>query len=258
VTDEPDRDARELSDLSASERAPGTFASLVPLVVTLAALNALPRCMQGLGGILAEMAGDAEVWWSDAGHVLRRFPEDPTLAIFLGVLTGLVVLRRHVVDISRSLGEGFVNGLVAIGSTCSVVGFGHALEDLAAFKQVVAWVTRIPGDPLIGAALAVAAIAGIAGSASGGQGLALPIIKPIYIDELGVAPRALHRVVSIASGSLDTLPANGYLVMLIRNICGETHARAYWPICVTTAVIPLAGTVLAIGLFKLVPSWGSM
>jgi H+/gluconate symporter-like permease len=104
----------------------------------------------------------------------------------------------------------------------------------------------------------VAVIAGIAGSASGGQGLALPIIKPIYVDQLGVPPRALHRVVAIASGSLDTMPANGYLVMLIRNICGDTHARAYGPIFVTTAFLPLLGTALAIALFKLVPAWAWM
>ena len=69
----------------------------------------------------------------------------------------------------------------------------------------------------------------------------------------GLAPRALHRVVAIASGSLNTLPANSYLVMLIRNICGETHKNAYWPICVTCTIVPIFGTALAIMLFKLFP-----
>jgi len=104
----------------------------------------------------------------------------------------------------------------------------------------------------------VAVIAAIAGSASGGQAIALPILKPIFVDGLGVAPRALHRVVSIASGSLDTLPANGFVVMLLRVICDETHARAYGPIFVTTVIIPLGGTLLAIALFNLVPAWALM
>jgi H+/gluconate symporter-like permease len=209
---------------------PALVASLAPLVVTLVALNAAPRLWSG-------------------------FPTDPTVAIFAGVLAALVCLWPYATP-GRSLAEGFGNGLIAIGATCSVVGFGSALQTLPAFERLVGWVTGIPGDPLIGAALAVAVIAGIAGSASGGQGLALPIIKPIYIDQLGVAPRALHRVVSIASGSLDSLPANGYIVMLIRNVCGETHARAYGPVFVTTVLVPLAGTALAIALFRLVPAWG--
>ena len=45
--------------------------------------------------------------------------------------------------------------------------------------QVVEWVTHLPGDPLMGAALAVAVIAGIAGSASGGQGIALPLTEKV-------------------------------------------------------------------------------
>lgn len=214
------------------ERLPRLGAALAPLIVTLLALNVAPRLWAG-------------------------FPADPTVAIFAGVLSALLCLWPFV-SAGRSLAEGFGNGLVAIGATCSVVGFGSAMKGLPAFERTVDWVTNIPGDPLIGAALAVAVIAGMAGSASGGQGLALPIVKPIFIDQLGVAPRALHRVVAIASGSLDSLPANGYIVMLIRNVCGETHARAYGPVFVTTLLIPLAGTMLAIALFRLMPAWGLM
>jgi H+/gluconate symporter-like permease len=190
--------------------------------------------------------------------VLSRVPEDATLAIFLGVLAGLFVLRPWLANAWTSFGEGFVNGLLAVGSTSAVVGYGAAVKDLPSFRMIVDWVTSLPGDPLIGAAVAVAVIAAIAGSASGGQGIALPIIKPIYVDELGVAPRALHRVVAIASGTLDSLPANGYLVMLIRNICGETHARAYGPVFMTTVLVPLGGVALAITLFKWFPLWARM
>jgi H+/gluconate symporter-like permease len=237
---------------------PQAWQALAPLVATVAALNLLPWCCRTI-------AVSAVPAFSAMGSVgtrlfklLAHVPEDPTLSIFLGVVVAFVALRSHLKDGWKCLGEGFTNGFLAIGSTAAVVGFGAALKDLPAFQRVVAWVTHIPGDPLLGAALAVAVIAAIAGSASGGQGIALPILKPIYVDELGVAPRALHRVVAIASGSLDTLPANGFVVMLIRVICGETHARAYGPIFVTTLLIPLGGTLLAIGLFKLAPAWATM
>ena len=153
-------------------------------------------------------------------------------------------LARRFAAVARMCRPAASCWLLAIGSTASVVGFGAAVKNLPSFMLVVDWVTKIPGDPLIGAAIAVAVISAIAGSASGGQGIALPIIKPIYIDQLGVAPRALHRVVAISSGTLDSLPANGYLVMLIRNICGETHERAYPPIFVVTVLLPMAGTAL--------------
>lgn len=247
------RDGDHLATQVDSNR-PSFLVSITPLVVTLLALNLLPfACHQ-----LATFVSPTD---SPAVHaVFSKFPEDGTLSILLGVMAGVCLMRRQLADVWQCFGDGFLNGLMAVGSTSAVVGFGSAVKDLPSFQIVVEWVTHLPGDPLIGAAIAVAVIAGIAGSASGGQGIALPIFKPIYIDQLdvAVAPRALHRVVSIASGSLDSLPANGYLVMLIRNICGETHARAYGPIFVTTVLLPAAGTALAIALFKWFPSWQTM
>ena len=240
-----------LSDHAAVETSqqdlPGFLSATAPLATTLLALNVVPLACR----FIADYAGD-----SAFQRILKAYPEDGTLAIFLGVVVAVLVLRRRLKNIWGCFGEGFINGLLAVGATSAVVGFGAAMKDLRAFQLVLNWVTHLPGDPLITAALAVAVICAIAGSASGGQGIALPLIKPIYIDEMGVGARALHRVVAISSGSLDSLPANGYLVMLIRNICGETHARAYPPIFVTTVLVPLGGTALAILLFKWFPHWG--
>ena len=241
----------------AGSNSPSYKAAITPLVVTLLALNLLPWCCHALAA--AMISPMTEPSSPRLFEILSKFPEDATLSIFLGVMAGVVVMRRQRIDVWQCFGDGFINGLLAVGSTSAVVGFGSAVKDLPAFQIVVQWVTSLPFDnPLISAAIAVAVIAGIAGSASGGQGIALPILKPIYIDQLNVAPRALHRVISIASGSLDSLPANGYLVMLIRNICGETHARSYGPIFVTTVLLPAAGTVLAIGLFKQFANWALM
>lgn len=266
--DRPDDRPAEPLALQPQQRRPGLARALLPLVVTLAMLNAIPPLARTLAGpppleaaTIADVPDDSppnpgpadtEPAWR---AWLRAFPEDPTLAIFAGVVVAWLALSRFVGHPSRALGDGFIDGLVAIGATSSVVGFGSALKGLPAFERTVDWVTHLPMEPLLGAALAVAVICGIAGSASGGQGLAWPIIKPIYVDELGVAPRALHRVVAIASGSLDSLPANGYLVTLIRNICGDTHARAYGPVFVLTVLIPLLGTGLAVTLFRWVPAW---
>ena len=67
--------------------------------------------------------------------------------------------------------------------------------------------------------------------------------------EAGVDPEALHRVVAITSGGLDSLPHNGYVVTTIRAICGETHRSAYLPVAALTVVIPFIGAILAIILF---------
>ncbi len=251
------RDQDKIAPDAHAKHRPGIVASIAPLIVTLFALNGLPTICHKIAE--AKLFSDSSSPTVAVLHaILSRVPEDGTLSIFLGVMAGVIVLRLWLKDSWTCFGDGFVNGLLAVGSTGAVVGFGAAVKELPAFQMVVTWVTHLPGHPLISAAIAIAIIAAIAGSASGGQGIAFPIIKPIYIDELGVAPRALHRVVAIASGTLDSLPANGYLVMLIRNICGETHARAYGPIFVTTVLIPAVGTAIAIALFKVHPTWALM
>ncbi len=111
-------------------------------------------------------------------------------------------------------------------------------------------VLAMPGSPLIGAAIAVTVIAGLTGSASGGQTIALPLLAPHYLD-MGVNPEALHRVVAISSGALDSLPHNGYVVTTVRAVCGETHRNAYGPVGVLTVIVPAIGTVVALALFAL-------
>lgn len=240
------------SDLrvTATAPAPSLVASLTPLVATVLSLNALPPLCHAVSGPVSKIS-------ERLGAALAKVPEDPVLALALGVVAALACLPAARQQAWTGLGQGFLNGLIAIGATASMVGFGAVVKELPAFRLIVASVTGIPGDPLIGAAISVAIIAAIAGSASGGQGIALPLLKPLYVDTLGVAPRALHRVVSIASGTLDSLPANGYVVMLIQNICGETHRRAYGPLFVTTVLLPSAGVGLAIALFKLFPGWAA-
>ncbi|MDP5029111.1 MAG: GntP family permease, partial [Paraglaciecola sp.] len=118
-----------------------------------------------------------------------------------------------------------------------------------AFQTAVELMTQIPGSPLIGAAIAISVIAGMTGSASGGQAIVLPLIAPHYIDQ-GVDPEELHRIVAISSGALDSLPHNGYVVTTIRAICHETHQRAYWAVGALTVVVPLLGLSLAVALFS--------
>ena len=72
----------------------------------------------------------------------------------------------------------------------AVVGFGAVAQNTEAFKAAVAAVTDIPGSPLIGAAVAIGVIAGLTGSSSGGQQIALPLVAPHYMD-MGVNPEAL-------------------------------------------------------------------
>ena len=128
-----------------------------------------------------------------------------------------------------------------------MVGFGTVAKASPAFATAVGAMTGIPGSELIGAAIAVTVIAGLTGSASGGLSIALPVLAP-YSQGTDVDMEQLHRISSIASGALDSLPHNGYVVTTIRAICRETHRSAYWPVAALTVVVPMVGLVMAVTL----------
>ncbi len=170
------------------------------------------------------------------------------VALLGGVITICIINFKHFHNINQAITEGTTGALVAIGNTAAVVGFGAVAKSSDAFSVAVATMTSMPGNELVGAAIAVSVIAGLTGSASGGQAIALPLVAPQYLD-MGVNPDQLHRVVAISSGAIDTLPHNGYVVTTIRAICKETHQKAYWPMAAVTLVVPLIGMALALGLF---------
>jgi len=171
------------------------------------------------------------------------------LALGGGCLAIMAVNFRHFHDMPRAVNEGTTGALIAIGNTSAVVGFGTVAKASPAFAAAVSAMTGIPGNELIGAAVAVTVIAGLTGSASGGLSIALPVLAPHYA-ETDVNPEQLHRISSIASGALDSLPHNGYVVTTVRAICGETHRSAYGPIAALTVAIPVVGLVLAIILMQ--------
>lgn len=172
------------------------------------------------------------------------------LALLGGIIATYVINRKYFTNFSKAISDGTIGALIAIGNTAAVVGFGGVAKAVPAFEVAVNAMTSIPGSPLIGGALAVSVIAGLTGSASGGQVIALPLLAPHYID-MGVNTEALHRTVAISSGALDSLPHNGYVVTTIRGICGETHKDAYGAVGAVTVIVPLIGLTLAIILFSL-------
>lgn len=172
------------------------------------------------------------------------------VALLGGVIAIAVINFKHFHKPQTAIHEATTGALVAIGNTAAVVGFGSIAKITPAFDAAVTAMTNLPGNELVGAAVAVSVIAGLTGSASGGQAIALPEVGPHYMAA-GVNPEQLHRIVSISSGALDSLPHNGYVVTTIRAICNEKHSAAYWAVAAVTVVVPLMGLAVAIGLFML-------
>jgi H+/gluconate symporter-like permease len=70
-----------------------------------------------------------------------------------------------------------------------------------------------------------------------------------WANQIGMDPQILHRVASMASGGMDTLPHNGAIITLLA-VCGLTHRQSYKNIFVITILKTLSA--FAIIVFYLV------
>ncbi|WEG14869.1 GntP family permease [Pullulanibacillus sp. KACC 23026] len=224
VTVLDEKGAAEVSaTLDTSEKVlPHWLTSLLPLVGVIVCLNILSRFISSTSSAL--------------------------ISLFLGIILTWLLNIKFVSKVWSSLAAGTQNALVAAANTCAVVGFGSVVGKTTAFTQIVNSFVHVPG--YIGLAIAVTVICGITGSASGGLGIALPILAPLYMAK-GLDPGAMHRISSLASGGLDSMPHNGYIVTTIRTICGETHKRSYKPIFLLSVILPTAVLVLAVILYSI-------
>ncbi|MDT6960724.1 MULTISPECIES: GntP family permease [unclassified Cupriavidus] len=163
-------------------------------------------------------------------------------ALLLGIV---VVLATAFGAVKARFAEGTksaVSGaLLASMNTASEYGFGGVIAALPGFLVVSDALRSIP-NPLVNAAVSVSTLAGITGSASGGMSIALAAMSDVFIQGAQAAQiplEVLHRVVSMASGGMDTLPHNGAVITLLA-VTGLTHRESYRDIFAITLIKTLA------------------
>ncbi|ELA01409.1 MULTISPECIES: GntP family permease [Cupriavidus] len=163
-------------------------------------------------------------------------------ALLLGIVVVLVTafgaVRSRFAEGTRSAVSG---ALLASMNTASEYGFGGVIAALPGFLVVSDGLRSIP-NPLVNAAVSVSTLAGITGSASGGMSIALAAMSDVFIQGAHAAQiplEVLHRVVSMASGGMDTLPHNGAVITLLA-VTGLTHRQSYRDIFAITMIKTMA------------------
>lgn len=191
----------------------------------------------------------------DAAPVVQEVPKVAAIwavqgALLVGIAAVLVLAWKPVTAAFAEGTKSAIGGaLLASMNTASEYGFGAVIAALPGFLLVANALSAIP-DPLVNEAVAVTALAGITGSASGGMSIALAAMADTFIanaEAAGIPMEVLHRVASMASGGMDTLPHNGAVITLLA-VTGLTHRQAYKDIFAIT-LIKTAAVFVVIALF---------
>ncbi|MCA3192557.1 MULTISPECIES: GntP family permease [unclassified Cupriavidus] len=160
------------------------------------------------------------------------------LGIVIVLVTAFGAVKARFADGTKAAVSG---ALLASMNTASEYGFGGVIAALPGFLVVSDALRSIP-NPLVNAAVSVSTLAGITGSASGGMSIALAAMSDAFIQGAQAAQiplEVLHRVVSMASGGMDTLPHNGAVITLLA-VTGLTHRESYRDIFAITVIKTLA------------------
>ncbi len=171
-------------------------------------------------------------------------------ALLVGILSVFVLAWKPVTSRFAEGSKSAISGALLAGmNTASEYGFGAVIAALPGFLVVANALNGIP-DPLVNEAITVNVLAGITGSASGGMSIALAAMADSFIasaEAAGIPMDVLHRVASVASGGLDTLPHNGAVITLLA-VTGLSHRQSYKDIFAIT-LISTASVFLLIGVY---------
>ncbi len=150
---------------------------------------------------------------------------------------------------------GAVNSISPVFTVGVVIGFAGVIASTDAFLGIVNAITQLPLPPIVLLIVCVALTCALTGGSTTGLLVCLPLLAPVFIDQMGIAPEVIHRVGSFAGTILDTLPYSGSILMLLP-ICHMKLKEIYPAMFVTTVISTLAGTVavaLVMSLFPALP-----
>ena len=209
------------------ETLPNPIVALIPLIITIVLINVKIN-----------------------GQVICQLET----GVLLGAVIALVLMWKYQNPhkLMFHLGETCKSSLNAICNTSAVVAFGAVVKAAPCFQSVVDAMMNIPGPKILSLAIATTVLAGICGSASGGVGIASPLLGPLYVN-MGVPAGVVARMISISSCALDSLPHNGFVVTVCNGLCNETHKDAYFPIFILTVVTPAIATIFGVIFFTIFP-----
>lgn len=178
-----------------------------------------------------------------------RMGVNSTKITVIAMLIGSVLLVAFNLDRFRDtkwmplFTKGLTSGVTAINGIASILGFGAVVRNTPAYTNIINWCLSLHMNPLVLGVFCTCVICGITGGSSSGQKIMYDTLAKTYIAS-GTNLQVLHRLIAIASGSLDTLPHSSGL-FVVYEVLGLNHKNAYRHTFMTSVVAPLIVTIVA-------------
>lgn len=239
VENEQDRRMEQL--IGDPNEAPPWGMAIVPLLLVLGVIM-LPRLLLGLADWSASDGVFAQVLQFSAAQPIIW----PSIALIVGSLACAVLFASARRQIGQVFGQGAEDSIMPLLNTAAVIGFGGVVTQTAGFGEFAQWILGVDMPPLLSVFASISTLSAIVGSSSGGLQIFMQTLAPSYL-EMGIQPEILHRIATIASGGLDSLPHCGAVIATFM-IMGLTHREAYKDMFVVTVAVPVIACLASIAL----------
>lgn len=133
------------------------------------------------------------------------------IVLTAAIVVSAVLFKNYIPSQNTVLSNGAAGSVMPAFSTSSSVAFGSVLTSASGFAIIQDMIMAIPGNPIIGLAVASSLLAGITGSSSGALGIVMESFAPSYLA-MGINPELIHRVAVIASATLTAVPQSGVTI----------------------------------------------
>jgi H+/gluconate symporter-like permease len=230
-----------------NSKLPGKFASFLPLLIVFIG-NYLFTWMFQLDSVKAYFATQGMPATSPVNNIWPIIT-----SITLATVVALILYRKHIDNMTKTLNEGATGSLLPIFNTASENGYGGVMKVMPGFTALKGLLLLLPFSPLFQVAIATTVLAGIVGSSSAGTALALETFGDVFAGMMqthNIPAEVMHRVILLSAGSLDTLPHCGAIITLL-SVTKLTHKECYKDIAVLTMGIPAITVITVIGFYSL-------
>ena len=254
----------------AAAAVPGMISTVLKLTLCTAYVMWVVKRAKNRGEHFEELEGEsaaAEVTREAAGPsvlasvlpmlvilvVLNVVKQPIVTSLLAGVVAAFIFYFRHMPhslkEISAEVQDSVFAGLKTISITAAAAGYGAVVAATPAFQEITDFVLNLDGNPLLIAGIATMLMAGVMNSSSGSMAIVCPILGERFLA-MGVNAEALHRVIVVASSTLDSTPQSGFVCNIL-NHSHTTHRQGYWHVCVVSVIAPIVETLLLIPLCAL-------
>lgn len=224
--DHPNEDLHEID-----ENVPNIWLALAPIAIVFIVNLLLTRWYFKLDSVIAK-------YKAIESTVNGTWPV--IIGLSVAVVFILITMRKYIKNANKTVFDGAVGALLPIFNTASEVGYGGVIKSLAAFTTVKVAIVGMAIPSVFKVGISTTLLAGIVGSSSGGTAIALEVLSEEFLA-MDIAPQALHRIMIVAAGGLDSLPHCGAIITLLA-VCQLTHKESYKDIAFNTILLPIVAT----------------